>query len=232
MYDKNEFDQRVGQYIADWAARPNPNAAKMNGAFCSVEALAIDTHAPDLFKTLCGEDYESSWTYLPRERAKTYESFTAWLNFETAQHDRRFYAIVDNKSKKAQGLCAYLRITPEHGSIEIGHIHFGRSLKQTPAATEAMYLMMRHAFDDLGYRRYEWKCNDLNEASKRAALRLGFSFEGIFRQSNVFKNRNRDTAWFSIIDGEWPMINQRFIRWLSHDNFAAQGRQIKSINEV
>lgn len=231
MNERNEFDQIVGHSVIDWTPCLLPNLTKQHGRFCSVEPLLVDTHGPELFDVLCVNN-EPSWTYLPKEYFKTYSSFKAWLDSELSRPDQRFYTIVDKKRRQAVGMCAYLRINPDHGVIEIGCINFAPFLKQTPAATESMYLMMCHAFDDLGYRRYEWKCNNLNEASKKAALRLGFKFEGVFRQSNVFKNRNRDTAWFSILDNEWPDIKTRLQRWLSHDNFDVDGQQIKRLSDI
>src|SRR5690606_34325776 len=135
-------------------------------------------------------------------------------------------AILNRQTAAPIGICGYLRINPTHGSIEIGHLHYSKLLKQTPAATEAMFLLMQYAFDTLHYRRYEWKCHSLNQASRRAAERLGFTFEGIFRQCNVFKGHNRDTAWFSIIDKEWPALKGKFQRWLRADNFDVNGKQL------
>ena len=140
-----------------------------------------------------------------------------------------FFAIIDAATDQAVGLASYLRIVPRHGVIEVGHIHFSPMLQKTPAATEAMYLMMVRAFDELGYRRYEWKCDALNEPSKRAAIRLGFTYEGTFRQATTYKKRNRDTAWFSITDKEWPKIKSGFERWLQAGNFTEKGEQIKSL---
>src|SRR5690606_24175314 len=137
----------------------------------------------------------------------------------------------DQATEKAVGVASYLRITPISGSIEVGHLHYSNLLKQTPAATEAMFLLMQHAFE-LGYRRYEWKCNALNAASRAAARRLGFTFEGIFRQAAVVKGHNRDTAWYSIIDSEWPALRAGFLRWLAAENFDASGRQIKRLGDV
>lgn len=147
----------------------------------------------------------------------------------TAEETTRTYAIL-SLDHAPIGMASYLRITPEHGVIEVGDLHFSHLLRKTAAATEAMYLMMRYAFDELGYRRYEWKCNHLNTPSRNAALRLGFTFEGIFRQSNIFKNRNRDTAWFSIIDSEWPAIKDRLQKWLEPENFDNQGQQLQRLN--
>lgn len=146
--------------------------------------------------------------------------------------DTFFYAIIDNKTGLPVGVASYLRINANHGSIEVGNLHFSKSLQKTPAATEAMYLLMYYAFEELGYRRYEWKCNNLNVPSRKAAERLGFTFEGIFRQCNVFKGHNRDTAWFSIIDSEWPTIKTKLEKWLDSKNFSASGKQILKLQEI
>ena len=150
----------------------------------------------------------------------------SWLHLTMAkEQDTLLYAILDSQNHVPVGISGYLRINPEHGVLEVGHLHFSKLLQKTPAATEAMYLMMEYAFGVLNYRRYEWKCNSLNQASKDAALRLGFTYEGTFRQSNVFKNHNRDTSWFSILDHEWPAINKKLRQWLEPCNFDAQGNQ-------
>jgi len=146
--------------------------------------------------------------------------------------DPLFHAIVDSKSGKAVGVAAYMRIDRDNGVIEVGHLNFSPRLQATTAATEAMYLMMRRAFDELGYRRYEWKCDSLNEGSRRAAVRLGFVFEGIFRQAVVYKGRNRDTAWYSVLDSEWPALRAGFERWLSPDNFDEAGRQRRTLADL
>ncbi len=143
--------------------------------------------------------------------------------------DPLFHAIVDSKSGSAVGVAAYMRIDAANGVIEVGHLNFSPRLQATTAATEAMYLMMRRAFDELGYRRYEWKCDSLNEASRRAASRLGFRFEGVFRQAVVYKGRNRDTAWYSVLDSEWPALKAGFERWLSPDNFDENGCQRRKL---
>ena len=144
-------------------------------------------------------------------------------------NDPLFYAILDQATNRAVGVAGYLRIDPRNGSIEVGHLGYSPLLQRTPAATEAMYLMMARAFE-LGYRRYEWKCDSLNEPSRAAALRLGFVFEGIFRQAVVVKGRNRDTAWFSVIDSEWPALKAAFVNWLAPDNFDEQGRQLARLS--
>jgi RimJ/RimL family protein N-acetyltransferase len=160
-----------------------------------------------------------------------FEDFRDWLEQQSGTRDPLFFAVVDPASGEAVGVASYLRISPSCGSIEVGHLHFSPKLQRMPAATEAMYLMMLHAFE-LGYRRYEWKCDSLNEASRNAALRLGLSFEGIFRQAVVVKGRNRDTAWFAAIDKEWPALREAFEKWLSPSNFDADGRQRVSLSSL
>jgi RimJ/RimL family protein N-acetyltransferase len=168
------------------------------------------------------------WTYLsidpPASRVEWHERLERYA----ASQDPLFFTLVD-EAGRAAGMCAYLRIAPEHGSIEIGWIHLSPQLQQTRAATEIQYLLMRHAFEDLGYRRYEWKCDALNAPSRRAALRLGFRFEGIFLNAAVYKQRSRDTAWFAITDEEWPQVRWGFESWLAPENFDSEGRQLSSI---
>jgi RimJ/RimL family protein N-acetyltransferase len=154
------------------------------------------------------------------------------LEINVASEDPLFFALVPNFSGRAAGVASYMRITPESGVIEIGNIWFGVPLRRTTAASEAIFLLARHAFDDLGYRRLEWKCNSLNAASRRAAARFGFTYEGIFRQHLVVKSRNRDTAWYAIVDGEWPEIRGGFEAWLSPENFDAEGRQRRRLEEL
>ena len=178
-----------------------------------------------MFNALKIDNKGESWTYLPYGPFENEKEFSDWLQKAKSEPDVVFYAILDKQSNPI-GISGYLRINSEHGTIEVGHLHFSKRLQKTPAATEAMFLMMQYAFEELGYRRYEWKCNSLNQASCAAALRLGFKFEGTFRQSNVFKGRNRDTNWYSIIDSEWPALKEKFVRWLNPDNFDKQGNQI------
>jgi len=168
------------------------------------------------------------WTYLFSGPFATEAAYHQWLAAREHSEDPLFFAVVDGATGRATGLASYLRIDPPHGVIEVGHIAFSPPLQRTPAATEAMHLMMKNVFD-LGYRRYEWKCDSLNAPSRRAAERLGFRFEGIFRQAVVYKGRNRDTAWYSIIDAEWPALKTAFERWLDPANFDAGGRQQSSL---
>ena len=223
MLEKNEFGQIVGEPVRDWTPRQVPSKQKMLGRYCTLEKLDIDKHADKLFEVFQPDD--GAWTYLPDGPFETLEIFKAWLIKKSLNDETIFYIIFGQNTEQPIGLSAYLRIQPEYGSIEVGWLQFSNLLKKTPAATEAMVLMMQYAFDELGYRRYEWKCNNLNMASRYAAERLGFTFEGIFRQCLIVKGYNRDTAWFSIIDSEWPKLKARFEAWLSPDNFDEAGQQ-------
>jgi len=189
-------------------------------------------HGEALFLHTCGADKEHLWRYLHEGPFDTREAFDDYLRRKTAAFDPQLYAIVDTGSGLALGLAAYMRITPEHRVIEVGNILFSRRLQKTAAATEAMYLMARHAFEGLGYRRYEWKCDSVNEPSRQAALRLGFQLEGIFRQHMIVKGRNRDTAWYSMLDTEWPLCKAVFETWLAPVNFDEAGRQKLSLSAV
>jgi len=197
----------------------------MDGRYCTLEPLT-PAHAPALWDAFAGDDGRN-WTYLAPKPFERFEDFQAYVTQSAGSVDPQFYAIVADGV--AVGIAAYLRITPAAGTIEVGHIHFSPRLQRTPAATEAMYLMMRRAFE-LGYRRYEWKCDTLNAPSRRAAQRLGFSYEGVFRQALVTKGRNRDTAWYACIDTEWPALGRAFGTWLAPDNFDASGQQRQSLS--
>ena len=196
MHQKNQFGQLLGIPIENWSSRQKPKRAALQGQYCILEPIEISKDALKLFNVLAIDNEGESWTYLPYGPFDTVNEFKDWLEKTMAEHDTLLYAILNAKTKEPVGVAGYLRINPEHGVIEIGHLHFSKLLKQTALATEAIYLMLREAFDKLSYRRCEWKCNDLNEPSKKAAKRFGFTFEGIFRQHAVFKNHNRDTAWF------------------------------------
>jgi RimJ/RimL family protein N-acetyltransferase len=197
----------------------------MIGRDCEVAPLDVARHASELFEAN-GDDLSGrNWTYLSIEAPPTLDAYRTWLTHITAGDDPLFHAIIDRASGRAVGVASYLRIDPEPGVIEVGHINFSPRLQRTRAATEAMFLMMKRVFTELGYRRYEWKCDSLNAPSRAAAARLGFRFEGIFRQALVYKGRNRDTAWFSIIDSEWPTLERAFERWLDPANFDDAGRQ-------
>lgn len=229
--------QPIGETVPDWeGATPLPDAT-LTGRRVRVEPLDAGRHGDALHAALGepgetpGDAPEARWTYLGGLPYADRDGFDTWLAARADSRDPRFHAIVEPASNQAAGLAAYLNIVPEHGSIEVGHLHFSPRLRRTPAATEAMALMMHHAFA-LGYRRYEWKCDALNAPSRRAATRLGFRFEGVFHQHRVVAGRNRDTAWFSILDGEWPALEAILRRWLSPDNFDAKGRQRLSLSAL
>ena len=227
---KNEFGQPISQILDQWQSSKIPPKTRMNGVYSILDPLNPDTHASQLFDLFNTDN--SGWTYLPYGPFNTYNDFYTWLVTMTTTNDPLFYAILNKKDGVPIGIASYLRVAPENGNIEVGHLHFSNTLKKTPVATEAMYLMMYRAFEELGYRRYEWKCDSLNQPSRSAAERLGFKFEGIFRQDRIYKNRNRDTAWFSIIDSEWPELKSRFQEWLNPANFDVNGKQILSLREI
>lgn len=210
----------VGPVVPGWQGAPVPGPEPMVGRFVTLERLRPD-HAPALWQAIAGQD--DLWAYMAAGPFPDEGAFSAWVTQAAAQADPQFWAICPGGGPCA-GVASYLRITPDHGVIEVGNILFSPALQGSPAATEAMALMMGRAFA-LGYRRYEWKCNALNTPSRRAARRLGFSFEGVFRQHMVIKGRNRDTAWFSITDADWPAVAAALDRWLDPGNFDAAGRQ-------
>ena len=196
-----------------------PSKKNLKGKFVILEPLKISKHSKDLFNNLSKDKKNLIWKYLPYGPFKTYMSFKKWARSFCLNKDPFFYTVYSKKLDQYCGMASYLRITPEHGTIEVGHINYSPVLQNTVEGTETMYLMMLNAFDILGNRRYEWKCNNLNSASKNAARRLGFQFEGIFRQMFVFKGRNRDSAWFSIVDKEWKKIKKGYQKFLNPSNF-------------
>ena len=221
---RNTLGQDIGLPVTDWKVPPMPSKDPIQGSYCRLEALNPDLHAKDLFEANRHDQEGRNWTYLFQEPFANLEDYKKWISDSCLGTDPLYYAIIDT-SNKAVGIASYLRITPSAGSIEVGGINFSPLLQRTLASTEAMYLMMKRAFE-MGYRRYEWKCDALNQPSRTAAQRLGFSYEGIFRQAVVYKNRNRDTAWYAIIDKEWPMLEQAFLTWLDPSNFVdAQQKQ-------
>ncbi|HWG19770.1 MAG TPA: GNAT family protein [Terracidiphilus sp.] len=211
----------------NWKPVPLPRREPMYGRTVMLEPLDVELHAADLWGAVEGHD--GVWQWLFDGPFATEAEFTADIVRKQAAADRIFYAIISADIGAAAGYASYLRMEPAHGVIEVGNILYSPALQRTTAATEAMYLMARHVFDDLGYRRYEWKCNALNEPSRRAAQRLGFTFEGIFRQHMAIKGRNRDTAWFAMLDHEWPMRKAVFETWLDPNNFDLEGRQINPL---
>jgi RimJ/RimL family protein N-acetyltransferase len=216
--------------LESWQACQHPQGAGMQGRLCRLEAVSPDVHSEDLYNAYALDLKNRNWTYLPYGPFATLGEFQSWIEKSCLGDDPCFFTVIDRDTGKAVGLASYLRINPAVGVIEVGHIHFSPLMQGSAISTEAMYLMMKLVFDDLGYRRYEWKCDALNAPSCAAAIRLGFEFEGIFRQATIYKLRNRDTAWYSIIDSEWPVIKQVFEAWLLIDNFDAEGQQITSLS--
>jgi RimJ/RimL family protein N-acetyltransferase len=223
-------DRPRGAIVEDWQPRLRPDDRLLFGAAVTVEPLDVPRHAPALWKAFSPDTEGRLWDYMGYGPFDTEIDLAMTYEKVAAGDDPKFYAFIPKSSRKAEGVASFLRITPDHGVIEIGHICLAPSLQQTRAATEALFLMMRHALDELGYRRLEWKCDALNAPSRKAAERLGFSFEGIFRHHMIIKGRNRDTAWFAIVAEDWPPLRQAFNNWLAADNFDAEGRQKKPLS--
>lgn len=227
----NDLGQTIGFPLPGWTPPPVPPREPLDGRYCRLEPLDPDRHAQALFEALAADDTGRAWTYLPYGPFFTWGEYRDWMDKTCLGEDPLFFTIFDLANGEPAGVASYLRIAPAAGSIEVGHIHYAPRLQRTPAATEAMYLLMQRAFE-LGYRRYEWKCDALNEPSCAAAQRLGLSFEGIFRQATVYKLRNRDTAWYAAIDSEWPALHEAFCAWLDPANFDDQGRQRTRLAEL
>lgn len=221
--------QPLGEKLDDGPPAKWPERVTLTGRTVIVRPLNVSLDAQSLHANMFGHD--QLWTYLLAGPFADRAAFDAYLHNMVAAGDRVAYAILDKATNEASGLCCFLRIEPAHRTIEVGSIVYSPKLRRTTAATEAMYLMARYAFDGLRYRRYEWRCNALNTASRRAALRLGFTFEGIFRQHMIVKGRNRDTAWFAMLHSEWPERKTAFEAWLAPSNFDEEGRQMKSLAE-
>jgi len=209
-----------------------PTRVTLTGRFVSLVPLDARAHAPALRRHTHGPGRERLWTYLSAGPFPDEASLRLHLEEAAASDDPLFFAVIENPTGEAVGYASYMRIEPRHRVIEVGHILYTPKLQHSAGGTEAMYLMARHAFEDLGYRRYEWKCNALNEPSRRAALRYGFTFEGVFRQHMIVKGRNRDTAWYALLDHEWPACKAAFECWLAPDNFDAAGRQRVSLSAL
>jgi RimJ/RimL family protein N-acetyltransferase len=226
----NVLGQPIGPALEGWRPPPRPARRVLGGRWCRVEPLDAAQHGPQLHAANSLDREGRMWTYLQSGPFASLDEYLAWLEPRPASEDPLFFAIVDAVTGQATGLGSYLRIEPDAGSVEVGHLQFSPLLQRTPAATEALYLLMRNAFD-LGYRRCEWKCDALNAASRRAAERLGYTFEGVFRQATVYKGRNRDTAWYSGLDSEWPALAAGLHAWLQPGNFDDSGRQRRPLAE-
>jgi RimJ/RimL family protein N-acetyltransferase len=223
----------VGPPVEPLPSRRAPGRQPLQGAYARLEPVDVAAHAQSLYALSHARPEDAAlWTYLAYGPFPDQEAFERWLAERARSDDPLFFVVVERESGQAAGMASYLNIVPDMGCIEIGHIWFAPLLQKSRAATEAIFLMMRHVFDDLGYRRLEWKCNALNDASMRAARRFGFTYEGMFRQHMVVKGRNRDTAWFSLLDREWPAVRAAFERWLAPDNFDAAGRQRTSLSSL
>jgi RimJ/RimL family protein N-acetyltransferase len=226
------FGDPIGFEVQGWTAREWPPRTPMIGRYGRVEPLDIDRHADELHEANRADQGRRNWTYLANDGFDDLTGYRGWLVGLSGGDDPLLHAIVDAVTGHAVGVAAYMRIDPAMGVIEVGNLNFSPLLQRTRLATEAMFLMMRRVFDELGYRRYEWKCDSLNAPSRRAAERLGFSYEGIFRQAVVYKGRNRDTAWFSVLDREWPALRGAYEQWLSPENFDQSGRQRRRLADL
>eukprot|EP01099_Mayorella_cantabrigiensis_P008141 TRINITY_DN7504_c0_g1_i1.p1 TRINITY_DN7504_c0_g1~~TRINITY_DN7504_c0_g1_i1.p1 ORF type:complete len:251 (-),score=60.92 TRINITY_DN7504_c0_g1_i1:129-842(-) len=225
---QNELGQLIGFPLPNWKPAQHPPRTPMTGKYCVIEPTDVSRHSEALFQAF--ELDRSGWTYLRYGPFDKLSDFQEWLTNVSTLQDPLFFTVLDAKTMSPVGLASYLRIQPEHGVIEVGHLHFSKHLRRSAAATESMYLMMYRAFEELGYRRYEWKCDSLNEPSRQAAQRLGFTYEGRFRQDVVVKGRSRDTDWFSIVDHEWPNLKRKFEGWLAEQNFDQNGQQKQPLN--
>ena len=213
----------VGTPVPDWTSAAPITKEPIKGQRCDLKPLSV-AHAAQLHAAFSADPTGTLWTYMPCGPFANAEDYADWVEGAAQQDVPIFYTIIDKASSAPVGVASYLRIQPLQGVVEVGWLTFAPTLQRSTLATEAMFLMMQRAFD-LGYRRYEWKCDALNAASKKAATRLGFTYEGTFRQAVVYKGRNRDTAWFSIIDSEWPAIRDAFQAWLDPQNFDQDGQQ-------
>lgn len=230
-FELNALGQPVGLCIDHWQPATLPPHTRLTGNFCRLEPLDIDKHARELFDANAADQSGAMWTYLPYGPFDSFAAYHAWMQTTCCNSDPLFYTIVDLTTGRPAGLASYLRIDPKVGCIEVGHLAYSPELQRKLAATEAMYLLMAQAFA-LGYRRYEWKCNALNQPSRVAAQRLGFSYEGVFRQASIVKGRNRDTAWYAMTDQDWPALREAFTTWLAPSNFDEHGAQRQSLSTL
>ncbi|MFM2479420.1 GNAT family N-acetyltransferase [Celerinatantimonas sp. MCCC 1A17872] len=228
----NQYGQAIGYPLPHWSACSRPQSIVLQGQYCRLEPLNVQKHAQDLFDAYSSATDERDWTYMFTGPFHTIEELTEHLQQIESCLDPKRYVVIDSQSNKAVGSVALMRIDSANGVVEVGNVAFSPALQKTIAATEAQFLLMRYVFEQLHYRRYEWKCDSLNEPSKAAALRLGFSFEGIFRQAAVYNGRSRDTSWYAMIDKDWPMIRDALINWLAPNNFNHQGQQQQSLSDI
>jgi len=232
MTQPNIHSQLIGPVVENWTARSLPPRTPLIGRTCRVEPVDVGRHSEDLFAAYSAAPDDRDWTYLPSERPTSKAAFATYLAGMAASPDPLHYAVIESGSGKAVGTAAHMRIDPGNDAIEVGFIRWSPLMQRHVSGTEAIYLLMKRAFDELGYRRYEWKCDNLNERSRAAALRYGFRFEGVFRNAAVVKGRSRNTAWFSITDDEWPAVKTAFEEWLSPSNFDGEGRQRRTLADL
>jgi RimJ/RimL family protein N-acetyltransferase len=231
MSTTNPLGQPIGDPLPDWKGAHPPVREPIEGTRCRLEPLDADRHAAALHAAYVEDADGRNWTYLPYGPFETAEDYHGFVAYMTTLDHTHFFAIVDRSREAPVGVASYLRAEPPMGAIEVGHLSYAPALQRTPISTEAMYLMMRRVFDDWGYRRYEWKCDSLNGPSVAAAQRLGFRYEGLFRQHVVVKGRNRDTSWLAITDAEWPAIRDALEAWLDPGNFDGDGRQRRRLSD-
>ena len=227
----NEYGQIIGESVVGHTSGKLPAIDFLEGRYARIEALSVEKHAEDLLAVYGPDTPREMWTYLFQEPVADMEELVNLLNQMLARKDRFFYAILDRETGKALGTFSLMRIDQANRTIEVGAVTFSPALKQTRMGTEAHYLLARYVFEELNYRRYEWKCDALNLPSRKAAERLGFVYEGTFRQSVIYKGRTRDTDWLSMIDKDWPRVKARFEAWLHPENFDKNGQQIKSLRQ-
>jgi RimJ/RimL family protein N-acetyltransferase len=228
----NSLGQPIGVAVPSWKGALAPTRETLSGRTCRLEALRVAHHADALHAAYVEDREGGNWTYLPYGPFEDLDAYRLWVGSMENREDVIAYAIVDEGSAQPKGVATYLRVDAPNGSIEVGHLSYAPALQRTILSTEAMYLMMRRVFDDLGYRRYEWKCDSLNAPSIAAARRLGFRFEGTFFNQVVVKGRNRDTSWFSILDSEWPALRDAFEAWLDASNFESDGHQRRRLDDL
>lgn len=218
--------------MVGWSERQRPGDAVLQGLYCRLEPLDASRHAPDLFDAFSSAPDHRDWTYMTAGPFGTFDDYFQYAQASSKSVDPKFYAVVEVASGKAIGSLTLMRQDPANGVVEVGNVMFSPLLQRRPTSTESQFLLMQYVFEVLKYRRYEWKCDSFNLPSRKAAERLGFSFEGIFRQAVIYKGRSRDTAWFAITDADWPAIRQAFQKWLSAANFDGAGHQIRSLTEI
>ncbi|WP_297352460.1 GNAT family protein [Paraburkholderia sp.] len=228
----NEYMQPIGFALPDWKGAQLPGSEPLVGRYCRIERVDVERHVEDLYEAYSTATDGRDWTYLAVGPFQSLEAYREHLTKAAALADPMHHAVIDLATGKAVGTLALMRIDAPNGVIEVGHVTYSPRLKRTRIASDAMALLMTYVFEDLGYRRFEWKCDSLNAPSRAAALRYGFKFEGIFRQAIVTRGRNRDTAWFSVIDSEYPAVRDGFAQWLGQSNFDAEGNQREKLADL